>query len=287
MSSHLRHVRRLLDERRFPWAHAYVDRLISDSPLDPEPWLLRALILDRQGRPNGEAVRRAEELGGDYTTLRNSVPVPSDARRPWWDGWAVEIVAALLLGGLVAPLVWQGERLAAIGPGDWFVVVYVAGLLAVRGGLWALTIRRREGLSNIPAAVRARRDASRAFYAGLDDAGLRHHVGGSARFLWTVALVGTLAYGLLPIEDQAVALRSGAVIAFVAVTAGAWQVMGAAPVRRALRVSWVVSLNAALGVIWLAVTLAAPGWDAAPYLLVWGLAGWLPLLIARITARLS
>ncbi|MFE3453321.1 hypothetical protein ACFXJ8_30790 [Nonomuraea sp. NPDC059194] len=284
MSSHLRHVRRLLDEGRFPWAHAYVDRLISDSPTDPEPWLLRALILDRQGRPNGDAVRRAEELGGDYTTLKNSVPVPQNDRRPWWDGWAAEIVTLVLLGGLVAPLVWLGQPLTTAGHGDWFFLAYLVVALGIYGVPWAVGVRRAK--TSIPAVVRARRQASRAFYAGLGDDGLRHYLGNPARFLWVGGLLGALAYDLLPIQDRATSLRLAAVLLCATVSLVAWQVVGGGPLRRALRVSWVVSLNAALAVVWLALSLAAPGWDAAPYLLGWALVGWLPGLIVRITAGL-
>ncbi|MET9344453.1 hypothetical protein [Nonomuraea sp. NPDC003804] len=281
----MRHVRRLLDERRYPWAHAYVDRLISDSPLDPEPWLLRALILERQGRPNGEAVRRAEELGGDYTTLRNSLPVPRAVRRPWWDGWGMEIVTLLVLGMLVAPLVWLGEPVRAAGPGGWNLAVYLAVILVVYGVPWAVGARRER--LNIPAEARARRDASRAFHAGLDDEGLRHHVGGPARYLCLAGVLGALAPGLLPLDDPAAAVRLGAAVLGVAVPATALYVMGAGPLRRAVRVSWVVSVNAALAVVWLAVSLAVPGWDPGAYLLVWGLLGWLAPLLPKLMTRLA
>ncbi|MEU7892588.1 hypothetical protein AB0B45_06940 [Nonomuraea sp. NPDC049152] len=285
MSSHLRHVRRLLDEGRFPWAHAYVDRLISDSPHDPEPWLLRALILDRQGRPNGEAVRRAEELGGDYSTLKAHVSVPGDGRRPWWDGWAAEIATLVVLGGLVAPMVWLGVPLRSAGPGDWALFVYLAVILVLHGSTWWGGVRR-ERLS-VRAVVRSRRAASRVFYAGLDDAGLRRHVGGPARFLCVAALIGAMGYGWPPIGDRPLVLRLSVIVVGVTVSVIAWQAVGAGPLRRALRVSWIVSLNAVLAVVWLAVSLFAPGWDAGPYLLVWALVGWLPPLIARVMALLS
>ncbi|GAA3474444.1 hypothetical protein [Nonomuraea roseola] len=243
MSSHLRHVRHLLDEGRFPWAHAYVDRLIAEAPGDSESLLLKAMILERQGRPFEETVRQAEALGGHYVPMEREDPPPP--RAVSWLGpvFIVTAVSAEVVGE------------SALGLDD-LPMGGLVGLLAAAlvSGAVAAAVIRGHGL-RVGEVVRGQVRRSRAFYARLDERNLRHHAGSGSLLLYLATILCALGPRMVPFMGAEVARFAWPLLVWTAVAAFAWIRMGAA-LPRALRVSGVVQVNVVLAV---ALT-AAPVW---------------------------
>lgn len=255
MSPHLRHVRHLLDKGRFPWAHSYVDRLISDAPGDPEPLVLKALILDHEGRSFEEQARQAEALGGRYTPLLER-PAPAPPRRDAIGAW---VFCFLLLTSVFEVV---GERVTGLGhlPRGGAPGVLLAVAACVAG--WAAVVRLR---GQPPSEVARGRIAEvRAFYAGLDDRNLRFRAGLASLALFVVPVMSSLGPEMIPFVAPALSRIVWTAMLCVAGAALAWLFMGDA-LLRALRVSGVVRVNVVLA----GALLAVP---------VWALGGWLPTL---------
>lgn len=263
MSSHRRHVRHLLDEGRFPWAHAYVDRLIAETPGDSEPLLLKAMILDRQGRPFEETVRQAEALGGHYSPMEREETPPPRGLSWLWPVFIVTAVSAEAVGESVLGL-------------DDLPMGGMVGLLAaaVLWGTVAAAVIRGHGL-RVSEVVRGQVRRSRAFYARLDERNLRHRAGSGSLLLCLATLFCALGPRMMPFVAAEVARFAWPLLVWTAVAAFAWVRMGAA-LPRALRSSGVVQVNVVLSV---ALT-------AAP---VWALGAWLVTLpwVIGAAVRLS
>ncbi|GAA2364026.1 hypothetical protein GCM10010404_17740 [Nonomuraea africana] len=253
MSSHLRHVRHLLDEGRFPWAHSYVDRLIADAPGDPEPLLLKALVLDHQGRPFEEPARRAAALGGHYTPLLER-PAPAPAWRDTPGAWVFVFVLLTSVFEVV------GEHVTGLDDLPWGGAPGVLLAVGACVGCWAALIKRKR---QSPVEVARGRIAwARAVYAGLDDRNLRFRAGLASLGLFVVPVLASVGPEMIPFVAPALSEIVWTALLCAAGAALAWLSMCAA-LLRALRVSWVVRVNVVLA----GALLAAPVWALGAWLL--------------------
>ncbi|MEV7012791.1 hypothetical protein [Streptosporangium sp. NPDC051022] len=317
MAADVDHVRRLCTRGDFPWAHSYVSRLIADRPGEPEPLLLRAMVHAHQGDPAAARrdLALADDAGGTGGTgdageaggagetgavpLRAEVeallsapedPVGGSAKTGPWRTAANALLAAVIVGvffGVVdTALYGAGNGIADAlglareeGGGSFPTTLIVLGMVALLRLLdWAVKARFRQ--DGIRADLRRRRDRARATAEGFDDDNMRLNAGVLASFLCVVPMS-------FPVPEMVglPALSPVWPVLVVAALAG-WicSRVGLRQVGRAFRLSRLTVVHTVVLLGWTAVFVAGPRWASSldggvgPYLVGWGLGGWLPSL---------
>ncbi|MEZ0077165.1 tetratricopeptide repeat protein [Planotetraspora sp. GP83] len=259
VAGHGAHVLKQCGEGRFVWAHAYVDRLVTERPGDPHPLLLRALIYAYRGEEDScrKALAEADALGAGHPELRSYIGDLSAARTPPAEAPVEKITlkdaGGCLLGLVVLGVLFRGPWLMETC-GDWLAsqlgirgrtmydghsipgFVMVAALVGLaRLGWWAVKTRR--GTGSLRAEIAGRRARARRVAADLDDDNLRNRAGGVAMLLpfsvFFAAVPAIMTSG--PIRGWLVAAWT--IVMSLGLIAGAAAWAGRRPVVRAVGLS--------------------------------------------------